>query len=162
MQEEARKKQELVKEAEEMSTKQVFPPLSCHIVGPFKLILNQRFERLQKLLGKSKFYTDFLLKKMQSHEAAMDLKNKTKVERARKRAEKEKQEGKQTSEEAPSEATKKRGRSGRKKSGDEDDDEEERKAKKARLEKGDSDRKFEGKAIPENQPLLLTGLIFMK
>ena len=25
----------------------------------------QRFERLQKLLGKSKFYTDFLLKKMQ-------------------------------------------------------------------------------------------------
>jgi len=138
VQEEARKKQELVKEAEEMSTK-------------------QRFERLQKLLGKSKFYTDFLLKKMQSHEAAMDLKNKTKVERARKRAEKEKQEGKQTSEEAPSEATKKRGRSGRKKSGDEDDDEEERKAKKARLEKGDSDRKFEGKAIPENQPLLLTG-----
>jgi len=138
VQEEARKKQELVKEAEEMSTK-------------------QRFERLQKLLGKSKFYTDFLLKKMQSHEAAMDLKNKTKVERARKRAEKEKQEGKQTSEEALSEATKKRGRSGRKKSGDEDDDEEERKAKKARLEKGDSDRKFEGKAIPENQPLLLTG-----
>merc|ERR1719225_2122873 len=138
VQEEARKKQELVKEAEEMSTK-------------------QRFERLQKLLGKSKFYTDFLLKKMQSHEAAMDLKNKTKVERARKRAEKEKQEGKQTSEEAPSEATKKRGRSGRKKSGDEDDDEEERKAKKARLEKGDSDRKFEGKEIPENQPLLLSG-----
>merc|ERR1719225_2016045 len=138
VQEEARKKQELVKEAEEMSTK-------------------QRFERLQKLLGKSKFYTDFLLKKMQSHEAAMDLKNKTKEERARKRAEKEKQEGKQTSEEAPSEATKKRGRSGRKKSGDEDDDEEEKKAKKARLEKGDSDRKFEGKAIPENQPLLLTG-----
>ena len=87
----------------------------------------------------------------------MDLKNKTKVERARKRAEKEKQEGKQTSEEA----SKKRGRSGRKKSGDEDDDEEERKAKKARLEKGDSDRKFEGKAIPENQPLLLTGLILM-
>jgi len=138
VQEEARKKQELVKEAEEMSTK-------------------QRFERLQKLLGKSKFYTDFLLKKMQSHEAAMDLKNKTKVERARKRAEKEKQEGKQTTEESQSEATKKRGRSGRKKSGDEDDDEEERKAKKARLEKGDSDRKFEGKAIPENQPLLLTG-----
>ena len=161
MQEEARKKQELVKEAEEMSTKQVSPSFSSHIVC-FYLILTQRFERLQKLLGKSKFYTDFLLKKMQSHEAAMDLKNKTKVERARKRAEKEKQEGKQTSEEAPSEATKKRGRSGRKKSGDEDDDEEERKAKKARLEKGDSDRKFEGKAIPENQPLLLTGLILMR
>ena len=160
MQEEARKKQELVKEAEEMSTKQV-SPLSYHTVS-LLLIPTQRFERLQKLLGKSKFYTDFLLKKMQSHEAAMDLKNKTKVERARKRAEKEKQEGKQTSEEAPSEATKKRGRSGRKKSGDEDDDEEERKAKKARLEKGDSDRKFEGKAIPENQPLLLTGLVFMK
>jgi hypothetical protein len=35
----------MVKEAEEMSTK-------------------QRFERLQKLLGKSKFYTDFLLTKM--------------------------------------------------------------------------------------------------
>lgn len=36
----------MVKEQEEMSTK-------------------QRFERLQKLLGKSKFYTDFLLQKMQ-------------------------------------------------------------------------------------------------
>ena len=45
-QEEARAKQELVKEAEEMSKQ-------------------QRFDRLKKLLSKSKFYTDFLLQKMQ-------------------------------------------------------------------------------------------------
>merc|ERR1719175_430261 len=86
LQEEARKKQELVKEAEEMSTK-------------------QRFERLQKLLGKSKFYTDFLLKKMQSHEAAMELKNQTKAVRAKKRAEKEKQQEAKKSQEEPSKET---------------------------------------------------------
>merc|ERR1711915_532375 len=45
--------------------------------------------RLQKLLGKSKFYTDFLLKKMQGHEAAMELKKQTNEVRAKKRAEKE-------------------------------------------------------------------------
>merc|ERR1711973_147673 len=54
-QEEAKRKQELAKEAEMLSTQ-------------------QRFERLQKLLGKSKFYSDFLLNKMKSHEAAMELK----------------------------------------------------------------------------------------
>lgn len=64
LQEEARKKQELVKEAEEMSTKQVLSHIS--LSGLFlRFLPPQRFERLQKLLGKSKFYTDFLLKKMQ-------------------------------------------------------------------------------------------------
>ena len=53
-QEEARSKQESAKEAEEMSTK-------------------QRFERLQKLLGKSKFYTDFLLQKMQVEQFSCEL-----------------------------------------------------------------------------------------
>ena len=92
----------------------------------------------------------------------MELKMQTKAVRAKKRAEKEQQEAKKqnpSQEEEPSkENSKKRGRVGRKKSGeDEDDTEEERKAKKARLEKVEGDRKFEGKAIPENQPLLLTG-----
>ena len=35
------------------------------LVFSYDFIPPQRFERLQKLLGKSKFYTDFLLKKMQ-------------------------------------------------------------------------------------------------
>merc|ERR1719430_2695980 len=128
-QEEARNRQELAKEAEEMTIK-------------------QRYERLQKLLGKSKFYTDFLLKKMQSHEAAMELKNQTKEARTKKRAEKEIQENKIVTKERPT---------ARKRKNVEIDDEAERAAKKARLEKVESDRKFEGKNIPDNQPLLLTG-----
>ena len=89
----------------------------------------------------------------------MELKNQTKAVRAKKRAEKERQESKQSNQEEPSKETsaKKRGRAERRKSGDEDDNEEERKAKKARLEKVEGDRQFEGKAIPESQPLLLTG-----
>jgi len=130
-QEEARAKQELVKEAEEMSKQ-------------------QRFDRLKKLLSKSKFYTDFLLQKMQGHEAAMELKIAAKEKRAKKRAEKEKEEA------APA-GKKAKGRPGKRKEEDLEDDEEERKAKRARVEKGEGDRKFEGKAIPDNQPLLLTG-----
>jgi len=141
-QEEARRKQESITEAEEMSTK-------------------QRFERLQKLLGKSKFYTDFLLNKMQSHEAAMELKNQTKEARNKKRAEKEDFLNKKTDCNIVDESVKvgfKRGRGRLSKAKLEDlEDDEERVAKKARLEKTDADRKFEGKAIPERQPLLLTG-----
>ena len=130
-------------------------------------------------MGKSKFYTDFLLKKMQvfswwkswhtillithqSHEAAADLKNQTKAVRAKKRAEKEQKEGKKQDNEEPSKETSaNKKRKGRRKSGDDEDDtEEERKAKKAKLEKVEGDRKFEGKAIPENQPLLLTGWLY--
>merc|ERR1740139_479462 len=51
---------------------------------------SQRFERLKGLLGKSKFYTDFLLDKMQSHEAAMMLKEDKKTARAKKRKEESK------------------------------------------------------------------------
>merc|ERR1712179_383374 len=69
-QEEVKRKQLLAKEAEELN-------------------ITQRYERLQKLLGKSKFYTDFLLNKMKGHEAAMELKKQTNEARAKKRAEKE-------------------------------------------------------------------------
>merc|ERR1712098_343071 len=65
-QEEAKRKQEMAKEAEMLSTQ-------------------QRFERLQKLLGKSKFYSDFLLNKMKSHEAAMELKKQVQEGRVKKR-----------------------------------------------------------------------------
>ena len=88
----------------------------------------------------------------------MELKNQTKAVRAKKRAEKEQLEKQNEEPSKETSANKKRGRTGRKKSGDDEDDtEEERKAKKARLEKVEGDRKFEGKTIPENQPLLLTG-----
>lgn len=137
-QEQARNKQDMLKEAEEISTK-------------------QRFERLQTLLGKSKFYTDFLLKKMQGHEAAMELKKQTNEVRAKKRAERESMEIKKV-EKVETKKTG-RGRSGgaNKRKNAEVDDEEERTAKKARLEKVEGDRKFEGMTIPPNQPLLLTG-----
>jgi ATP-dependent DNA helicase len=79
----------------------------------------------------------------------MDLKNRAKEARNKKRASMVDQE------EAKAEATKKRGRAAMMKV--DEDDEEGRKAKKARMEKAESDRRFEGKAIPENQPLLLTG-----
>ena len=129
-QEEARKQQLLVKEAKEMSTK-------------------QRFERLQKLLGKSKFYSQFLLDKMKQ-EAAKSLKEAAKENRTKKRAQESKTE----------DEPKKGRKRGRAKV--EDDDSPSKKAKldasgdlgKARK---DPDRKFEGKDIPANQPLLLTG-----
>ena len=91
----------------------------------------------------------------------MELKNQTKAVRAKKRAEKEKQQEAKKSQEEPSKETSANKKRGRKKSGVEDDmDEEERKAKKAKLEKVEGDRQFEGKAIPENQPLLLTGWFY--
>ena len=91
----------------------------------------------------------------------MELKNQTKAVRAKKRAEKEKQQEAKKSQEEPSKETSANKKRGRKKSGVEDDmDEEERRAKKAKLEKVEGDRQFEGKAIPENQPLLLTGWFF--
>jgi len=129
-QEEARKQQLLVKEAKEMSTK-------------------QRFERLQKLLGKSKFYSQFLLDKMKQ-EAAKSLKDAAKENRTKKRAKELKTED---------EPTKGRKR-GRPKVEDEDSPN-----KKAKLDasgdvskdRKDPNRKFEGKDIPVNQPLLLTG-----
>ena len=68
LQEEAKRKQELAKEQELLSTQ-------------------QRFDRLQKLLGKSKFYSDFLLNKMKSHEASMELKKQAMEARTKKRAE---------------------------------------------------------------------------
>jgi len=137
-QEEAKRKQEMAKEAEMLSTQ-------------------QRFERLQKLLGKSKFYSDFLLNKMKSHEAAMELKKQVREGRVKKREEMSK-----TTDE-PAKGNKR----GRKKN-----DQEGPKSKKMKLGEeatettGQSDiaknrneqqRKFEGKDIPANQPLLLTG-----
>merc|ERR1719186_151543 len=148
-QKEVKRKQEMAKEAEELSVK-------------------QRYERLQKLLGKSQFYTDFLLKKMKGHEAAMELKKQTNEARAKKRAEKgenaltdKRRTGRnEEKEEVEEKSTAKRGR---KSKGGEEPANKKRKTedvvdqKKARLEKVEGDRKFEGKTIPDNQPLLLTG-----
>merc|ERR1719186_441739 len=148
-QEEVKRKQEMAKEAEELSVK-------------------QRYERLQKLLGKSQFYTDFLLKKMKGHEAAMELKKQTNEARAKKRAEKGENEltdkrrtgRNEEKEEVEEKSTAKRGR--KSKGGEEpaskkrktDDVVDQEEVKKNRNEK---DRKFEGREIPSNQPLLLTG-----
>merc|ERR1719318_607333 len=135
-QEEVKRKQELAKEAEELS-------------------VQQRYDRLQKLLGKSKFYTDFLLNKMKGHEAAMELKKQTNEARAKRRAGRNKEQ-----EEVVEKPSAKRGRrskadgepAGKKMKTDVVEDQED--VKKNRLEK---DRKFEGREIPSNQPLLLTG-----
>jgi len=151
-QEEIKRKQLLAKEAEELS-------------------ITQRYERLQKLLGKSKFYTDFLLNKMKGHEAAMELKKQTNEARAKKRAEKEAAatsvekrrtgRNKEQDEEVTQKQPAKRGRkskadeeppSKKKKSEEVVEDQEE--VLKSRNEKN---RQFEGKDIPNNQPLLLTG-----
>jgi len=135
LQEEAKRKQEMAKEAAELS-------------------VQERYKRLQKLLGKSKFYSDFLLNKMKGHEAAMKLKEETNAARAKKRAEKE--DGKQ-------DTVKANNKRGRKSKGEDEPASKKRKAdvvedqeeiKKNRIEK---DRKFEGREIPSNQPLLLTG-----
>jgi len=149
-QEEAKRKQELYKEAQELSVK-------------------QRYERLQKLLGKSKFYTDFLLKKMQGHEAAMELKKQTNEVRAKKRAEKEaaavsnekRRTGRNRESDIEVKSSNKRGRKSKaeeepanKKIKTEDVVEDQEDVKKARNEKS---RLFEGKEVPTNQPLLLTG-----
>merc|ERR1719186_703642 len=148
-QKEVKRKQEMAKEAEELSVK-------------------QRDERLQKLLGKSQFYTDFLLKKMKGHEAAMELKKQTNEARAKKRAEKgenaltdKRRTGRnEEKEEVEEKSTAKRGR--KSKGGEEpaskkrktDDVVDQEEVKKNR---NDKDRKFEGREIPSNQPLLLTG-----
>ena len=135
-QEEAKRKQELAKEAEMLSTQ-------------------QRYERLQLLLNKSKFYSDFLLKKMKSHEDAMKLKLKVQDERVKKRV------GQGNDEEETSKGRKR----GRKKN-------DGPASKKAKLEadatpttgkdevakiRNDHQRTFEGRDIPPNQPMLLTG-----
>merc|ERR1712142_850174 len=126
---------------------------------------------LQKLLGKSKFYTDFLLNKMKGHEAAMELKKQTNEARAKKRAEKdaaavgiEKRRtgrNKEQEEEACEKSSNKRGRKSKA--------EEEPSSKKRKMDnvvedqedvkknRNDKNRQFEGRDIPNNQPLLLTG-----
>jgi len=151
-QEEVKRKQLVAKEAEELNKQ-------------------QRYERLQKLLGKSKFYTDFLLNKMKGHEAAMELKKQTNEARAKKRAEKESAaagvekrrtgRNKDQEEEEVVQKSSKRGRKSRaeeepssKKRKTEDVVEDQDDVKKNRNEKN---RQFEGKDIPNNQPLLLTG-----
>jgi len=138
LQEEAKRKQELAKEQELLSTQ-------------------QRFERLQKLLGKSKFYSDFLLNKMKSHEASMELKKQAMEARTKKRAE--------MSQDAEDE-TKKGGKRGRKRDNDGPKNKKMKIGDEAAATSDQSEvaknrnehqRKFEGKDIPANQPLLLTG-----
>ena len=156
-QEEARRKQELEKEAKELN-------------------LNQRFEKLQKLLGKSKFYSDFLLKKMTENQASQELRNKVKEVRKQKREEKE-----ELNNEAEARKSKRLGekevvqpkKRGRKRKESNVDAAQESPLKKIKTDDDNvetnedaggstklldsSSRKFEGKDIPLNQPLLLTG-----
>jgi len=151
-QEEVKRKQLMAKEAEELS-------------------VHQRYERLQKLLGKSKFYTDFLLNKMKGHEAAMELKKQTNEARAKKRAEKEAAavgiekrrtgRNKGQEEEVCEKQTAKRGR---KSKAEEEPSSKKRKTdnvvedqEDVKKNRNDKNRQFEGKDIPNNQPLLLTG-----
>ena len=137
-QEEARKKQLLVKEAQAMSTR-------------------QRFERLQNLLGKSKFYSDFLLDKMKQ-ENAKKLKDEAKEARAKKRAEMSKES------EDDNQKGKKRGRkdeaggrASKKVKVDATAEDEKADGAEVAKQRNDQQRKFEGKDIPVKQPLLLTG-----
>jgi len=150
-QEEVKRKQLLAKEAEELN-------------------ITQRYERLQKLLGKSKFYTDFLLNKMKGHEAAMELKKQTNEARAKKRAEKEaasssvekRRTGRNKDDEevAPKQSAKR----GRKSKADEEPSSKKRKTEEVvedqedvKKNRNEKNRQFEGRDIPNNQPLLLTG-----
>merc|ERR1719427_571774 len=156
-QEQARRKQELEKEAKELN-------------------LNQRFEKLQKLLGKSKFYSGFLLKKMTDNQASQDLRNKVKEVRKQKREEREelsnKAEARKSKRLGEKEVVepKKRGRK-RKESNvvtAQESPLKKLKTEDVNVENNEdaggttklvdsSSRKFEGKNIPLNQPLLLTG-----
>ena len=134
-QEEAKRKQELMKEQEMLSTQ-------------------QRFERLQTLLGKSKFYSDFLLSKMRSHEAAMNLKQEVLEKRQKKRAETEEDKSKKG-------GKRRRGRSGAGPASKRTKLEEEVPVTTGQDEvnkiRSEHQRQFEGREIPVNQPLLLTG-----
>jgi len=130
--------------------------------------MTDRYEKLKNLLGKSKFYTDFLLKKMEGHEAAIKLKKDNSEARAKKRAEKEAQKTPEVrrtgrnAEEAKEVETKKGrggkagGKNAKKRKIGEEEGGDEKENKKAKVEK-DTARTFEGRDVPYNQPLLLTG-----
>merc|ERR1719376_1155312 len=100
----------------------------------------ERYKRLQSLLNKSKIYSEFLMKKMKTHEAGIKLKQKAVEERNQKRAEK-------AGEEESEKKGTKRGR--KKKIGD-----EESQKKKMKLEDGaavSTDIKDVAKVRSENQ-----------
>merc|ERR1719219_2875211 len=133
-QEEAKRNQLLLKEQQELS----------------KL---ERFKRLKSLLNKSKIYSELIMKKMKSHEAGLALKQKAVEERNKKRADK------LADSEGPQTKGKKRGR---KKVEDEENESKRRKlneenSTKVAKDRSENLRKFEGREIPENQPLLLSG-----
>ena len=133
-QEEAKRNQLLLKEQQELS----------------KL---ERFKRLKSLLNKSKIYSELIMKKMKSHEAGLALKAKAVEERNKKRADK------QADSEEPEK--KKGNKRGRKKAEEEETESKRRKlneeASKVAKDRSENQRKFEGREIPENQPLLLSG-----
>jgi len=140
-----------------------------------ELSVQQRFARLQSMLGKSKFYADFLWQKMKTHNEAIEFKKQTNEARAKKRAGRD-----------AASSTVERRRTSRNKKQDETPvavstsvkrsrkvkAEEEPASKKDKIEEsvssvGDQEdvlknrsgksRKFDGMEIPNNQPLLLTG-----
>merc|ERR1719477_336859 len=108
---------------------------------------------------------------MKGHEAAMELKKQTNEARAKKRAEKEAAatsvEKRRTgrNKEQDEEVTQKQpAKRGRKSKADEEPPSKKKKAEEVVEDqeevlksRNDSDRQFEGKDIPNNQPLLLTG-----
>merc|ERR1719219_200918 len=133
-QEEAKRNQLLLKEQQELSKM-------------------ERFKRLKSLLNKSKIYSELIMKKMKSHEAGLALKQKAVEERNKKRADK------LADSEGPQTKGKKRGR---KKVEDEENESKRRKlneenSTKVAKDRSENLRKFEGREIPENQPLLLSG-----
>ena len=109
------------------------------------------------LLSKSKFYSEYLLKKMQDEDEAMRLKEKKFTERKKLKDEEEQRS-----------KTKKRasagGRASREKAGKAEQVEASRKRKNEEQEvsKPELARTFDGEDIPDHQPLLLTGGIVLQ
>ena len=137
-QEEAKRSQQLLKEQQELSKV-------------------ERYKKLLSLLNKSKLYSDFLMKKMRTHEAGLCLREKTIKERNLKRGEAADN----------SQSEQKRNKRGREKF-----EEEESLSKKIKEDASEAatfgqkdvakanpenQRKFQGEKIPEKQPLLLSG-----
>lgn len=122
----------------------------------------ERYQRLATLLNQSKFYTDFLLKKMAEQEKAASLKAAKNKERAHRRESAVKQEEKENKADNKAKTASPRGGRGRQPAKSQPaqplkrpaSEEDERPEKKAKLH---DSRSFGGRAIPSNQPLLLSG-----
>ncbi len=131
----------------------------------------ERYKKLMDLLGKSKFYSEFLLKKMQDEDEAHRLKEKMAEDRKRKRDqdkndndkdEKKNKRGrgrgrgrqsKARAEEQERQKQKEQMEASKKRKREEDDTEDDEDEKKV----AHASRTFDGEEIPDEQPLLLSG-----